>query len=156
MVLVKDHEPQEWNFDIFSLVNPAARLLAIGLTAIVPRDSDGAAVTAKKTAAFVVRGEIVDLACYLPDGKKKGEAHQACAREGIAAGNPAGILTTSGELYLILGKDGKPANSLLEPFAAKYVRVAGKRCSRGRMQGIVLDKVEELPPPKTKKASKKS
>jgi hypothetical protein len=112
--------------------------------------------TAKKDAVSVIRGEVVDLACYLPDGRKKGEAHAACAHEGIAAGNPVGILTNSGELYLALAKDGKPVNSLLEPYAAKYVKITGKRFSRGRMLGIVVEKVDELPFPKSKKSTKKS
>lgn len=122
--------------------------------AVLIASASPAATGKKKDAATVIRGEVVDLACYLPDGKKKGEAHMACAREGIAAGNPVGILTTSGELYLAIGKDSKPANPLLEAFAAKQVRITGKKFTRGKMMGIVVEKVEELPPPKKSRLSK--
>jgi len=110
--------------------------------------------TKKKEVTTVIRGEVVDLACYLFDGKRKGEAHMACAAEGINSGNPVGILTTSGELYLAIGKDLKPANPLLEPYAARQVKVTGKKYVRGKMMGIVIEKVEEYIPPKKSRLSK--
>jgi hypothetical protein len=114
------------------------------------------AARAKKETVFSVKGEIVDLVCYLSDGKKKGESHEACARDCISAGNPVGLLTSGGKLYLMLGKDMKPANDLLTPYAAKQVRVKGRKCSRGEMAAVIVESVEELPPAKTKAKPRKN
>jgi hypothetical protein len=107
----------------------------------------------KPPPPFIVRGEVVELSCYLADGRKRGEAHEACAREGIAAGRPAGILTRSGTVYLAIGKD-VPASELLAPYAAKRVRVSGQRVSRGKLTAILVDSVEALPPEEPKPAAK--
>jgi hypothetical protein len=130
------------------------RIVSLVLCALLLAGAGQGAGAKKKEVATVIRGEVVDLACYLFDGKRKGEAHMACAAEGINSGNPVGILTTSGELYLAIGKDLKPANPLLEPYAAKQVKVTGKKYIRGKMMGIVIDKVEEYIPPKKSRLSR--
>lgn len=135
---------------IFShVLIPAAATLCLAAAAVD-------AASTKKETAFSVKGEVVDLACYLADGKKKGETHEACAHECINAGNPVGLLTSGGKLYLLLGRDMKPANDQLAPYAAKQVRIKGKKCSRGEMAGVIVESIEELPPPKQKSKSKKS
>lgn len=91
-----------------------------------------------------IRGEVVELNCYLTDGQNKGPAHRICAREGIAAGHPVGILTKTGQLYLVIGKNMKSLSKLFAPYAAKQVKVTGKRFSRGKMLGIQFKKVEEI------------
>ena len=130
------------------------RAVSLVLCAVFLAGAGQGAGAKKKEVTTVIRGEVVDLACYLFDGKRKGEAHMACAAEGINSGNPVGILTTSGELYLAIGKDLKPANPLLEPYAAKQVKVTGKKYIRGKMMGIVIDKVEEYIPPKKSRLSR--
>jgi len=127
-------------------------LVAFGAFAIAPRAT---AAKPKKETVFSVKGEIVDLVCFMSDKKKIGESHEACARDCINAGNPVGLLTSGGKLYLMLGRDMKPANDLLAPYAAKQVRVRGKKFSRGEMTAVIVESVEELPPPK-QKARKKS
>lgn len=129
----------------------ATLLAALGMILVAPAAN---AAKPKKETVFSVKGEIVDLVCYLSDGKKKGEAHEACARDCISAGNPVGLLTSGGKLYLMLGRDMKPANDLLTPYAAKQVRVKGKKCSRGEMAAVIVESVEELPPPKQKSRKK--
>lgn len=99
----------------------------------------------------VVQGEVVELSCYLSDGRKKGPDHEACAREGITAGQPVGILRSTGTVVLALGRDMKPANELLAPWAARKVRITGKLVKRAQMTAIVIDKVEEAPAEKAKK-----
>src|ERR1043166_1764939 len=101
------------------------------------------AAKSKKETVFSVKGEVVDLVCYMSDGKEKGESHEACAHDCITAGNPAGLLTSGGKLWLLLGKDMKPANDQLAPYAAKQVRIKGKKCSRGEMSGVIVESIEE-------------
>src|SRR5687768_13375977 len=51
-----------------------------------------------------LRGEIVDLNCYLAHGGK-GEKHAKCAKQCVAGGAPMGLATEKG-LYLIVGDHG--------------------------------------------------
>ncbi len=120
-------------------------IVAISLAVAAP------ATKTKKPVVDVVTGEVVELSCYLTDGKKKGPEHEACAREGIAAGQPVGILRGDGTAVLALGKDMKPANDMLLPWAAKKVRITGKFAKRAKMTAIVIEKVEEAPAEKSKK-----
>jgi hypothetical protein len=70
-----------------------------------------------------IKGEIVDLMCYLDHGAK-GEKHKGCAETCIKKGGPVGIL--SGEqLYLVIG-DHKPMNDELASKAAETVTLKGK------------------------------
>lgn len=100
----------------------------------------------ESTSLVVMRGEVVDLLCYLADAKRRGSAHEACAREGIAAGNPVGLLTTSGEVYLLLAKDMKTVREMFEPHAGQQVKVTGHRISRGRMNAIMATAVVPVRP----------
>jgi len=112
----------------------------------------------KKEPPTIIRGEVVELSCYLADSKRKGTEHAECARAGISAGNPVGILTMDGRLYLALAKEGRSVNDLMAPFAAKYVKVSGKKVTKGYspgITGIVIDKVEEIPAPKPSSRAKK-
>lgn len=105
----------------------------------------------KKPVVDVVQGEVVELSCYLTDGRKKGAEHEACCREGIQAGQPVGILRSTGTVVLALGKDMKPANEMLAPWAARKVRVSGKIVKRAQMTAIVIEKIEEAPAEKSRK-----
>jgi hypothetical protein len=112
----------------------------------------------KKETPTIIRGEVVELSCYLADSKRKGTEHAECARAGISAGNPVGILTMDGRLYLALAREGKSVNDLMAPFAAKYVKVSGKKVTKGYspgITGIIIDKIEEAPAPKPSSRSKK-
>ncbi len=55
---------------------------------------------AQKTPKQVtVTGEIVDLACYLDHGAR-GMKHQQCALTCLKNGEPMGLLTSEGKVYL--------------------------------------------------------
>lgn len=60
-----------------------------------------------------VRGEVVDLWCYL-EGGDRGPEKKQCATACAKAGNPIGILDSKGNLYVAAGlKDHQSAQSLL-------------------------------------------
>ena len=78
-----------------------------------------------------VVGEVVDVSCFLQLGKR-GEAHIPCGQKCVRNGQPVGLLTDSGTLYLImpeehhLRRDGKV--TLRERFAelmGKRVQISG-------------------------------
>ncbi|HET8716049.1 MAG TPA: hypothetical protein VFM16_09510 [Holophagaceae bacterium] len=61
----------------------------------------------KKGRAVTLTGEVVDLSCYLQLGKK-GEAHKACGAKCVANGEPAGLLTKDGKVYMLLAEQHHP------------------------------------------------
>ena len=54
-----------------------------------------------------VEGEIVDLSCYLQVGKH-GDKHSACGKKCIAAGQPIGLVTKEGVVYLLMDEEHDP------------------------------------------------
>jgi hypothetical protein len=54
-----------------------------------------------------ITGEVVDLSCYLQLGKH-GASHASCGSKCIAAGEPIGIVTKSGEVYLAMAEEHDP------------------------------------------------
>ena len=54
-----------------------------------------------------VTGEIVDLSCYLQLGKH-GEKHKSCGQKCLAAGQPIGLLTKEGNIYMLMEEEHDP------------------------------------------------
>ena len=103
-----------------------------------------------KKEPVTIQGEVVDLACWLEDGKS-GPEHAKCAQACIKGGTPAGILTDDGKVYLVIihGKDGK---SPLDHVAAR-VEVKGVVHERGGMMGILASSCKKLEEPKKPEGS---
>ena len=67
----------------------------------------GASVDGKPNAGAkiaTVTGEIVDFSCYLQIGKH-GEKHRACAQKCFNNGQPIGLLTSDGSLYMLMEEE---------------------------------------------------
>jgi hypothetical protein len=75
-----------------------------------------------------VKGEVLDMACYLDHGAH-GEKHAQCAATCIESGLPVGIKGEDGKTYLLIGEH-KPLNKELAQYAAKTITVKGKLVSR--------------------------
>jgi hypothetical protein len=54
-----------------------------------------------------VVGEIVDFSCYLQEGKH-GEKHRSCGQKCVQNGNPVGLLTKDGSLYMLMPEEHDP------------------------------------------------
>jgi hypothetical protein len=80
-----------------------------------------------------VKGEVVDLMCYLDHGAK-GEKHKDCAETCIKQGGPVGLLSGD-DLYLVVGEH-KPMNKELAPKAGQKVTLKGKVVERNGMKMI--------------------
>ena len=52
-------------------------------------------------------GEIVDFSCYIQLGKH-GEKHRACGQKCVQNGQPIGLLTKSGTLYMLMPEEHDP------------------------------------------------
>lgn len=54
-----------------------------------------------------ITGEIIDLSCYLQLGKH-GDKHKACGQKCISNGQPIGLLTKEGGVYLLIEEEHDP------------------------------------------------
>jgi hypothetical protein len=79
---------------------PLVLILAAALLTPAPGESAGA------KRAVVVKGEILDLGCYLARGLH-GSIHRDCAHQCLAAGIPMGIMAQDSTLYLLTQDHGR-------------------------------------------------
>jgi hypothetical protein len=56
---------------------------------------------------ITVTGEIIDMSCYLQLGKH-GEKHIACGKKCLTAGQPIGLLTKDGTVYMLMEEEHDP------------------------------------------------
>jgi len=96
--------------------------------------------TESKTAT--ITGEVVDTGCYAEEGAK-GEKHASCAKMCIQGGIPAGILTSSGHLYIVLGENHKTPAEVVKGLEAKQVTATGKVIEKNGTHFIVVSKIAE-------------
>jgi hypothetical protein len=86
----------------------------------------GASVDGKPNAGTVrtVVGEIVDFSCYLEVGKH-GEKHRDCAQKCFRSGQPIGLLTQDGTLYMVMEEEHDPRRDGMGIFRQAAVDHAG-------------------------------
>jgi hypothetical protein len=88
--------------------------------------------------AITVKGEVVDLACYLSKGSK-GKRHKTCAELCAKKGLPLGVLTESGDVYLLIEDHDNPAPyDTVKGFAGEQAEVTGKKFTKGGIQSILI------------------
>ncbi|MFN8549657.1 MAG: hypothetical protein U0527_17230 [Candidatus Eisenbacteria bacterium] len=127
----------------------AAAILSAPVTRAVLADehqhehANAAAAEAKETKATVT-GEIVDLACFLGHGAK-GMEHQSCALKCLKGGQPMGLLTSDGSVYLLMAshEDDKPFN-MAKTYAALQVSVTGPVAQGGGLKALTVESVTKL------------
>ncbi len=107
--------------------------LALGASLALPTLGFGAGAKSSGETK-TIKGEVVDLMCYLDHGAK-GEKHKGCAEKCIKSGGPVGILTSDDQVYLVIGEH-KPINNELAAKAAQTVTVKGKVVERSGMKMI--------------------
>jgi hypothetical protein len=100
----------------------AGLIAAWGVQAQEHKHDEGAEAT------VTVKGEVLDMACYLDHGAH-GDKHAQCAAGCIESGLPVGIKGEDGKTYLLIGEH-KPLNKTLAQYAAKTITVKGKLVSR--------------------------
>jgi hypothetical protein len=89
-----------------------------------------------------VKGEVVDLWCYL-EGGDRGAAKKACATACAKAGNPIGLVDAKGNVYVAAGlKDHEPGRVLLLDKMSQEVTVTGTLVKSGGVQMIYVDSVK--------------
>jgi hypothetical protein len=96
-----------------------------------------------KQKEISIKGEVVDVSCYLNHGAK-GEGHKDCAVACAKASGPLGILTADGRLYVSVMPDdhsGGPNDKLMD-HVAHTVTAKGMVRSKGGVNGIMITSVD--------------
>ena len=106
----------------------------------------GAAVDKKTQPGKVVTvtGEVIDLSCYLQVGKH-GEKHKSCGEKCLQNGQPIGLLTKAGAVYLLMDEEHDPRRdgqttlrkAALDNFA-KIMEVTGTETTFGGYKAIYV------------------
>ena len=73
---------------------------------------------------LTVTGEIVDFACYLQVGKH-GEKHRDCAQKCFRNGQPVGLMTEDGTLYMVMEEEHDPRRDGMGVFRQAAIDHAG-------------------------------
>lgn len=91
-----------------------------------------------------VTGEILDFSCYLQIGKH-GEKHRSCGQKCFKAGQPVGLLTKDGTLYMLMDEEHDPRRDGLTDFrsaavehAAHIMEVTGTASSHAGFKAIYV------------------
>lgn len=112
--------------DTGSFEKPAAKLgvkpPAVWTSTTVAAAVDGKPNPGGKEATIV--GEVVDFSCYLQIGKH-GEKHRSCAQKCFTAGQPIGLMTKNGDLYMLMEEEHDPRRDGLTDFRKAAVEHAG-------------------------------
>jgi hypothetical protein len=95
-----------------------------------------------KGATVTIKGEAVDLWCYM-EGGDRGHAKKECATACAKAGNSIGIVDAKGTVYLAAGLQGhQPARDLLIGKMNEPVGVTGTLVKKGGAQMIFVKSVK--------------
>jgi len=95
-----------------------------------------------KGDAVTLKGEVIDLWCYL-EGGDHGAEHKQCAVECAKAGNPVGLVTEKGDIYVMMGmKDHQPGKEVLIDKMAETVTVEGTLVKKGGVQVVYVSSVK--------------
>jgi hypothetical protein len=93
---------------------------------------------------ITVVGEIVDFSCYLQLGKH-GEKHRSCGQKCVQNGQPIGLLTKEGTLYMLMPEEHDPrrdggvdARASASDHMGHIVEVNGTEASVNGYRGIYV------------------
>jgi len=91
-----------------------------------------------------INGELVDMGCYIGH-MAKGEKHTSCAAKCIAGGMPMGVLTSTGQLFLLTMDHANPdAYNKAKEMAGKQVKVTGPTHVRNGIKTIDVVSAEVM------------
>ena len=98
----------------------------------------------KAQESVTVKGEIVDMACYLPKGSR-GPEHKSCAQMCAKRGAPIAVLTDAGDLYLLVDDHNAPEPyEAAKKLAGDHAEITGKKFARQGIAGIVVESAKGL------------
>jgi hypothetical protein len=93
---------------------------------------------------MTVRGEILDMACYVSH-EAKGPDHAACAKRCVKGGQPMGLLAEDGTVYLLYAShDDASAFEQAKEHAGTKVEITGVGATQAGIKGIEVHGVKPL------------
>jgi len=121
----------------------AAILISASLTALLMKWSERRHRAVASAQEIVVTGEVLDMTCYIANNLS-GPDHAECAKVCIRSGEPAGIKTRDGKVYLLTGEPGYSVNAELADYASKTVTIKGKQTVRDGFAQLQVEEIRKL------------
>lgn len=120
----------------------AALVLLAGAGTILADEKHGDHADAH--GEMTVRGEILDMACYVSH-EAMGPDHADCAKRCAKGGQPMGLLAEDGTVYLLYAshKDGAAFEQAKE-HAGQKVEIKGVAASQAGIKGLEVHDVKPL------------
>ena len=99
------------------------------------------ALAQPKGKNITASGELVDMWCYF-EGGDHGPGHKQCSTACAKAGNPIGLLTKDGTVYVMAGmKDHQPAKDVMVNHMNENVTVKGTLVNNGGIKMLYVSGV---------------
>lgn len=93
---------------------------------------------------ITVRGEILDMACYVAH-EAKGPDHASCAKRCVKGGQPMGLLAEDGTVYLLYASHSDAsAFEAAKDLAGEKVELTGASATQAGIHGIEVHAVRAL------------
>jgi len=92
---------------------------------------------------ILVTGEVLDMTCYIASNLS-GPNHAMCARICVRSGEPAGIKTQDGRVYLLTGEAGHSVNAELAEYAAQVVTIKGRQTVQDGFAQLQVEEIRKL------------
>ena len=121
----------------------AAILISVSVTALLMKWSEGRNRTVLSPQEILVTGEVLDMTCYIASNLS-GPDHAECAKVCIRNGEPAGIKTQDGKVYLLTAKPGQSINAKRAEYAAQVVTIRGKQSMRDGFAQLQVEEIRKL------------
>lgn len=89
-----------------------------------------------------LKGEVLDMSCYMGHGSH-GPGHQMCAQMCLSKGLPAGLLTSNGQVYLLV-EDHHQAGAYETAIkhAADNVTINGSVVDKNGVRALIVEGVK--------------
>ena len=102
------------------------------------------ALGASAARADTVKGEVIDVSCYLGHGESgKGASHRKCAETCAKKGLPMGLLTEDKQVWILLeDHDNADGYAAAIAKAAETITVEGRKVTQGGVNGLVVESVQ--------------
>ena len=132
--------PRDWS-RIMQLA--AAIVISASVTVLLMKWSEHRHRPILAAQEILVTGEVLDMTCYIASNLS-GPEHAECAKVCIRNGEPAGIKTKDGKVYLLTGKPGDSINAKLAEYAAQVVTIKGKKSVRDGFAQLQVEEIRKL------------
>ena len=121
----------------------AAIIISAIITALVMKWSERRDRSVSGAQEILVTGEVLDMTCYIASNLS-GPDHAKCARICIRSGEPGGIKSQDGKVYLLTGEPGHSVSVELAEYAAQVVTIKGRQTVRDGFAQLQVEEIRKL------------